>query len=180
MIMPAVSMEETMTILRTSRGALIMGLALGVVFSVLNVVSAYVAPLADDSLAALGAFYGPMFLAWGLAGFAAARRRGRPLVGLKTGALVAFGTFVVLTIVVIVRVNLSLPLMTQRPDWQNLMARFNASGFESLRTYVNYEYLKGAPFKILVASTIGAVFGLLGGCTTLATPMQPHRHRQGD
>jgi len=157
-----------MIILTRPPGALAVGLVLGVVFSVLNVISAYVAPLADDSLTAVAAFYGPMFLAWGLAGFAAARNSGKPLVGLKTGALVAFGTFVVLTIVVIVRVNLSLPLMTQRPDWQNLIARFNASGFENLRTYVNYEYLKGAPFKILVASTIGAVFGFLGGCMSLA------------
>jgi|SoiMethySBSTD1v2_1073268.scaffolds.fasta_scaffold01762_20 hypothetical protein len=157
-----------MIILTRPPGALAVGLVLGVVFSVLNVISAYVAPLADDSLTAIAAFYGPMFLAWGLAGFAAARNSGKPLVGLKTGALVAFGTFVVLTIVVIVRVNLSLPLMTQRPDWQNLIARFNASGFENLRTYVNYEYLKGAPFKILVASTIGAVFGFLGGCMSLA------------
>ena len=157
-----------MIILTRPPGALAVGLVLGVVFSVLNVISAYVAPLADDSLTAIAAFYGPMFLAWGLAGFAAARNSRKPLVGLKTGALVAFGTFVVLTIVVIVRVNLSLPLMTQRPDWQNLIARFNASGFENLRTYVNYEYLKGAPFKILVASTIGAVFGFLGGCMSLA------------
>lgn len=157
-----------MIILTRPPGALAVGLVLGVVFSVLNVISAYVAPLADDSLTAIAAFYGPMFLTWGLAGFAAARHSGKPLVGLKTGALVAFGTFVVLTIVVIVRVNLSLHLMTQRPDWQNLIARFNASGFENLRIYVNYEYLKGAPFKILVASTIGAVFGFLGGCMSLA------------
>jgi hypothetical protein len=157
-----------MTGLTRSPDALAIGLALGGVFSVLNVVSASIAPLADDTLPALAAFYGPMFLAWGLAGFAAARNTGRPLVGLKTGALVAFGTFVVLTIVVIVRVNLSLPVMIRRPDWQNLIARFNGSGFDSLRTYVNYEYVKGAPFKILVASTIGAVCGFLGGCTTRA------------
>lgn len=148
--------------------ALAVGLVLGVAFSVLNVISAYIAPLADDSLAAVAAFYGPMFLAWGLAGFAAARSSGKPLVGLKTGALVAFATFVVLTTVVIVRVNLSLSLMTQRPDWQNLIGRFNGSGFGNFRAYVNYEYLKGAPFKILVASTIGAVFGFLGGCMSLA------------
>jgi hypothetical protein len=159
-----------MTMRTRSRSALAEGLALGVVFGIWNVLSAYLAPLADDSLAAIGAFYGPMFLAWGLAGFVAARRSGRPLAGLKTGALVAFGTFVVLTTVVIVRVNLSLPVMTQRPDWQNLIARFEASGFENLRAYVNYQYLKGAPFKIFVACAIGATFGLIGGFTSLAFP----------
>jgi hypothetical protein len=29
--------------------------------------------------------------------------------------------------------------------------------------YANYEYFTGAPFKILTASTIGAVVGLIGG-----------------
>ena len=65
-----------MIILTRPPGALAVGLVLGVVFSVLNVISAYVAPLADDSLTAIAAFYGPMFLAWGLAGFAAARNSG--------------------------------------------------------------------------------------------------------
>jgi hypothetical protein len=64
---------------------------------------------------------------------------------------------------VIVRVNLSLEAMPQRLDWQNLMLRFQASGFESLLMYVNYEYVTGAPFKLFVASAIGAVTGLVGG-----------------
>jgi hypothetical protein len=59
--------------------------------------------------------------------------------------------------------NLSLDATSQRLDWQSLMTRFEASGFESLRAYVNYEYVVGAPFKILVASMIGAVMGLIGG-----------------
>jgi hypothetical protein len=150
------------------RSALAVGLALGAVFSVLNVISAYIAPLEDDTLSALAAFYGPMFLSWGVAGFAAARSTGRITDGVKTATLVALATFVVLTIVVIVRVNLSLATMTQRPDWRNLVARFESSGFASLRSYVNYIYLTGAPFKIFVATSIGAVFGLLGGCASLA------------
>jgi hypothetical protein len=43
------------------------------------------------------------------------------------------------------------------------MERFKASGFESLRAYVNYRYVSGAPFKIFVATMIGAVTGLVGG-----------------
>ena len=104
-----------------------------------------------------------MFTTWGLAGFRASRRTGRLLDGVTVGAAVALITFVVFTLVVIVRVNLLLDTMTRRPDWQNLMARFQASGFESLSVYVNYEYLTGAPFKLLVASMIGAGCGLIGG-----------------
>jgi hypothetical protein len=53
--------------------------------------------------------------------------------------------------------------MSRRPDWQNLMERFQASGFRTLRSFVNYEYLTGAPFKIFVATMIGVATGLMGG-----------------
>ena len=43
------------------------------------------------------------------------------------------------------------------------MERFQASGFQSLRAYANYAYVTGAPFKILVASMIGSLTGLVGG-----------------
>ena len=58
-----------------------------------------------------------------------------------------------------------LDTVSQRFDWQHLMTvRFPASGFKSLRAYVNYEGVTRTPFKILVASMIGAVTGLIGGC----------------
>jgi len=58
---------------------------------------------------------------------------------------------------------LSLDPIVRRPDWQNMVARYPESGFESFRAYVNYIYLTGAPFKILVASMIGALSGFVGG-----------------
>lgn len=112
---------------------------------------------------ALMMFYGPMFAIWGLAGFGASRRTGRLLDALKVGAMVAFVTFVVFDLTVMVRVNLFLDSLSQRSDWQNLMARFQTSGFEGLRVYANFVYVTGAPFKILVASIIGASTGLVGG-----------------
>jgi hypothetical protein len=140
-----------------------LGLVLGVFFGLWNLLASLLDPVAEDTPRALLKFYGPMFTAWGLAGFGAARRTGRILTGIKAGTTVAFVTFVVFTIAVIGRVNLFLDVTSERPDWQNLVGRFHASGFENLRTYANYVYLTGAPFKILVASTIGAVTGLVGG-----------------
>ena len=81
----------------------------------------------------------------------------------KVGATVALGTFVVFVFVRIVGVDLFLDTTSQRSDWQNLLVRFQASGLESLRVYANYEYVIGAPFKIVVASIIGAGTGLVGG-----------------
>jgi hypothetical protein len=85
------------------------------------------------------------------------------LDAVKVGGTVAFVTFVVFDLAAIVRVNLFLDALAHRSDWQNLMLRFQSSDFNSLRVYANYEYLAGAPFKIFVASLIGAGTGLVGG-----------------
>ena len=42
-----------------------IGAVLGVIFGSWNLYETWATPLADDSLPALLAFYGPMFLAWG-------------------------------------------------------------------------------------------------------------------
>jgi hypothetical protein len=135
----------------------------GAGFGLWNLIVTWLDPLAEDTPVALLIFYGPMFAIWGLAGFAASRRTGRLLDGVRVGATVAFVTFVVYVLMQFVRVNVFLDILTRRSDWQNLMARFQNSGYESLRRYVNYVGLTGAPFKILVASIIGAGMGLVGG-----------------
>src|SRR5215470_13528386 len=145
------------------RRVLALGLLLGAGFGLWNLIATRLNPLAEDTPTALLLFYGPMFAIWGLAGFGASRRTGRLSYAIKVGATVAFVTFVVFDLAVIVRVNLFLDTLTQRADWRNLMERFQASGYESLRVYANYSYVTGAPFKILVASIIGAFAGLVGG-----------------
>ncbi|MFN2565493.1 MAG: hypothetical protein ABR499_10840 [Gemmatimonadaceae bacterium] len=145
------------------RKPVLLGLLLGTGFGLWNLIATRVDPLAEDTPIALLVFYGPMFAIWGLAGFAATRRTGRLLDGVKVGATVACATFVVYVLTQFVRVNLFLDAISQRSDWQNLMARFQDSGYRSRRWYVNYVGLTGAPFKILVASIIGAGTGLVGG-----------------
>jgi hypothetical protein len=87
-----------------------------------------------------------------------------PLADDTPTALLAFyGTFCVYNLLVILRVNLFLEELTRRSDWEDLTARFQTSGYQSLRTFVNVENVKGAPLKIGVASCIGAVTGLAGG-----------------
>jgi hypothetical protein len=144
-------------------GPVLLGLATGTVFGLWNLIATRLDPLAEDTPTALLVFYGPMFAIWGLAGFGAARRSGRLRDAIKVGATVAFATFVVYVLAQFVRVNLFLDTISKRSDWQNLMANFQTSGYESLRSYVNYVGLKGAPFKILVASIIGASTGVIGG-----------------
>jgi hypothetical protein len=147
------------------RRTIALGLVLGAGFGLWNLIASFVDPLADDTPSALLMFYGPMFTIWGLVGFGVARRTGRVLDAVKVGAMVAFVTFAVYTLAVFLRVNLLLDTLAQRPDWQHMVTvRFPTSGFKSLRAYVNYEGVSGAPFKLLVASIIGTVTGLIGGC----------------
>jgi hypothetical protein len=146
------------------RRFIILGMLLGLGFGIWDLIMTQLYPLLDDDPGVLLLFYGPMFAIWGLAGFVASRRTGRIMDAVKVGAIVAFATFVVFDLAVIVRVNVFLDILTQRSDWQNLLVRFQASGFNNLRAYANYEYITGSPFKILVATMIGAVLGLVGGC----------------
>ena len=141
----------------------LLGLLLGVGFGLWNLIWTELHPLAEDTLTALLAFYGPMFAAWAATSFFVTRRTGRLWDGIKTGAVVAFATFCVLDLLVVVRANVFLNQLSGRSDWQDLMRRFQASGFENLRVYVNYHYLLQAPFKIFVASSIGSCMGMLGG-----------------
>jgi hypothetical protein len=143
------------------------GLVLGFVFGTWNVLISILAPLMDDTPLTLASFYGPMFTAWGVAGAAAYRRTRRLPRAALSGATVALVTFIVLTAIVIARVNLSLDVMSQRPDWRNLVARFGESGFDSFRLYINYVYVTGTPFKLAVATAIGGAAGLAGGLCAL-------------
>jgi hypothetical protein len=157
------------------RHPVFLGLLLGAAFGVWNLIATHFDPVAEDTPTALLVFYGPMFTIWGLAGFAASRRTGRVLDGVKVGATVAVVTFLVYVVTQFIRVNLFLDTITQRSDWRNLMASFQNSGYESLRWYVNYVGLTGAPFKILVASIIGAGTGLVGGVIGTLGRREPGR-----
>jgi hypothetical protein len=144
------------------RDAVILGTILGVAFGSWNLLVSWRDPLTDDTPATLLLFYGPMFAAWCVAGFVATWRSGRLQNGIKAAAIVAFVTFSVFSLTNLLRVNMFLEAVRQRADWQNMGIRFQESGFESFRTFVNYNYVIGAPFKILVASTIGATVGFIG------------------
>ena len=161
--MPPITALEPTAEKRGLGRPMFLGLSLGIGFGLWNLIATALDPLAEDTVTALLEFYGPMFTIWGLAAFAASRRTGRLREGIKAGVTVAFITFVVFVAARIVVVNLFLDATSQRLDWQSLIVRFHASGFESLRAYANYEYATGAPFKILVASIIGAGTGLVGG-----------------
>jgi len=139
-----------------------LGILTGLVFGVVNLLITWVAPLLDDNPGTLLAFYGPMFLTWAIAAFRATRRSRRFNAGLTTAIVVAFATFCAFDLLIFVRVSLFLNELTGRADWQNMMKRFEASGFDNFRTFVTLDYIKAAPLKCLVSCGIGAVMGVIG------------------
>ena len=63
-------------------------------------------PLESDADWVLLAFYGPMFLVWGVVSFRAARETGRVSAGVVAGIVVGFGPFLVFILLNFLRVNL--------------------------------------------------------------------------
>jgi hypothetical protein len=45
----------------------------------------------------------------------------------------------------------------------NLLSRFHASGYQSLRVYANYEYLRQSPLLLAFGAVAGGVCGAVGG-----------------
>jgi hypothetical protein len=174
------TLDQAIRRLTLQRSAVLFGLAVGAGFGVWNLIATWLDPLAEDTPMALLIFYGPMFATWGLAGFVASRQTGRISDGIKVGVTVAFFTFVVYDVTQFIRVNSFLDSLTQRSDWQNMMATFENSGSRSLRSYVNYVGLTGAPFKALVASVIGAGSGMIGGSVGKLSRHEPVRRGNSD
>jgi hypothetical protein len=155
--------EDSMRDWQSTKKALLLGLFIGLLFGCVNLLFSWLYPLADDTPEALLGFYGPMFFVWALASYRAARRTGRLLSGVATGLIVAFATFCVFDLLILARVNLFLNELTGRADWQNMMLRFRASDIDSLRLFVNLDYAKGTPLKLVVSCAIGVLMGGIGG-----------------
>jgi hypothetical protein len=145
------------------RRPLFLGLFLGLVFGCTDLLLTWLNPVEDDSPLVLLRFYGPMFLVWTVVSFRAARQAGKWWPGVLAGMTVAFATFSIFVLLNFLRVNVFLSQLTDRPDWQDMMMRFRGSGTDSLRLFVNLDYLAGTPFKIAAATGFGAVFGIVGG-----------------
>jgi hypothetical protein len=141
----------------------LLGFVIGFVFGAVDLLLTWLDPLADDTPGALLLFYGPMFLAWAIASFVAARRTGRASSGVLGGTTIALATACVFVAINLLRVNFFFDQLVNRADWQDMMLRFKTSGFDSLRLFVDFEYVRGTPFKIAVATAIGVLMGAVGG-----------------
>lgn len=158
-------LTQVLSLVLSLNSGVTLGLVVGTGFGIANVIVTALAPLAEDTPGAMIAFYAPMVLLWGIAGFLAARRTGRISRAIKVSALAGGVTLAVFALSLFVRNNVFLDAIRERDDWRNMVASYQASGFGSLRAYANYVYLRGMPLVILIGTAIGAISGLIGGLT---------------
>jgi hypothetical protein len=153
------------------------GLAIGVIGGALNLIDTAIEPLADDTAGGMSIWLGGLCCLWILTGFGAARGVRRFRDGVTAGVLVGMATMAVFHLAAIVRVNVFLEQIRYRGDWQNLIARFHASHFRSLRAYANYEYATQTPLLLTLGAIAGAVSGALGGAVSsvIRSPSAPSR-----
>jgi len=149
----------------------VFGAVLGTLLGGWILVSTLVAPLAEDTPVIVATMFGAVFLALAVPGFAARRRGGHFLDALEAGAIAGAITFALFLLSGILRVNLFLDVIRNRSDWENLVADYARSDFESLRAYANYVYAKGIVVFPVVGVVAGAISGSLGGL--LASVVRP-------
>jgi hypothetical protein len=135
------------------------GIAIGTLLGAWILVDTVVSPLADDTALGVGGMFGGVFLLLGIPGFLARSRGGHFADAIRAGAIAGAITFALFLLVGILRVNLFLDTIRDRSDWQNLVADFGRSGFQSLRAYANYVYAK----QIVVIPAIGTIAGVISG-----------------
>src|SRR5581483_5672271 len=103
---------------------------------------------------------------------------GRMRDAIIAGVVIAVSTAVMASLLNLVRVNVFLHDIQNRDDWRNLLARYRASGYPTLRAYANHEYVSGllSPTSFVVTAVIGGMTGAIGGVLRKLThrePLQP-------
>jgi len=139
------------------------GVLIGVALGTWQLVDTAAEPLAEDTSGAMLGIVGTLLVSWTLASRAAALPSRRFTHALIAGIIAGVATMAVFDLTSILRVNLFLDQIRHRDDWTNLMARFEASGVQSLRVYANWEYVRGTPLVLALGAAAGGVCGAAAG-----------------
>ncbi|HZR26807.1 MAG TPA: hypothetical protein VFA59_24650 [Vicinamibacterales bacterium] len=159
------------------RSAALFGIAFGGVLGVANLIDTYRDPLSDDNALVMLTMLAATLA---VVSFVASRRYvdGRMRDAIIAGVVIAVSTAVMASLLNLVRVNVFLHDIQNRDDWRNLLARYRASGYPTLRAYANHEYVSGllSPTSFVVTAVIGGMTGAIGGVLRKLThrePLQP-------
>jgi hypothetical protein len=139
------------------------GLAIGLAVGSAQLLDTAIQPLADDSAGSMIGVVSALMFLWIVASAAAGRRSDRFRDTVAAGLLVGLATMAIVQLAALVRVNVFLEQIRFREDWVNLVSRFHASGFQSLRVYANYEYVRQSPILLALGAVAGGFCGVVAG-----------------
>jgi hypothetical protein len=148
---------------RSLRLPTMIGLSIGAVLGLVNLIGTARWPLADDDALTMLAWIVALLAMWSAAVVFLTRGTRHLAHAVIVGAILGVATMLVFDATAIVRVNVFLDAIRHRDDWQNLLVRYQNSGFRSLRAYANYEYAIGTPMVIALGTIAGAISGGVGG-----------------
>ncbi len=155
---------------RSARLPVLVGALLGAALGTWILVDTARQPLADDEAGMILLAFGSMMVVWTGASAAIAWPSRRLGHGIAAGMLVGSATLLVLHVAAIARVVMFVDTIRGRDDWQNLLVRYHASGFATLRAYATYEYARQTPVILAIGATAGTISGAVGGLVARLRP----------
>src|SRR5579871_33244 len=117
---------------RSTRTPIVAGVLLGAVLGGGILVDTARHPLADDDAAVMLAWFAAILGAWTAASAAIAWRTRRFGQAIAAGVLLGAATMLVFHVAAIARVVVFVDTIRARDDWQELVGRYQASGFHTL------------------------------------------------
>lgn len=153
---------------QATRVPTLIGLTMGAAMGLVMLADTVRQPLADDEAGTMLGWAVAVLVIWTLAAAVVTWRTERVADAVKVGVILGVATLLVFHIAALVRVNLFLDVIQHRNDWQNLVVRYHESGFQSLRAYANYEYVRGTPMIIGLGALGGSLSGAMGALVKTA------------
>src|SRR5262245_34747561 len=165
------------------RRGLRAGLALAAVMAVVVVLTVVVFPPGPDEsdddpeyLIQIAAAYLLLAAVFTVVGALARRRTDSDWAGVKAGAAAALVFAISVVVVYSIVNNVFFSIVSQQHDKR---VAFAASGWSSMRAFVNVQLLMGIPFVLPMATVIGGLLGGVGGLVFRPKARQPVTRPEG-
>ncbi len=126
-----------------------------------RIIAALFHPLAFNSPVEFALLFLFLFLSPAVPGFLSCRRGGKLWDAITAGALAGLLIFVVTAVAGIIRMNMVLEIIRNRPEWHQALLVF--AGSRGIAARANAYYAEQVPERLLMGTAFGALIGALGG-----------------
>jgi hypothetical protein len=138
-----------------------------------RVVKALFDPLAFNSSVEIAVMLLLLYLSPVLPGFLSRRQGGKTVNTMFAGMLASATTFSVTAIAGVIRMNIVLEIIRNRPGWRPALLAF--AGSRGVTAQANYYYALPVPERLLIGAATGALAGTIGGLIGKIGLQQTHK-----